>query len=194
MSFKNVSINNIWNQNFQDYTVDSQVQTSYPYGYNLIVSGTRDLNTEITSFTPSSQVQLYEIDLSEVSMSTVNFDYNGDQPMNRGILRIYNDYNLFKIIPNSYGRVKWQDNFYYPFPIFSEGFEYTSAGVDGIFTFEPFYNLSANIKKTFFKDKLILGSYLVRLFPLLFALFVLCFSIKFFAFSNPISNNDLRCS
>lgn len=33
-------------------------------------------------------------------------------------------------------------------------FEYTSAGVDGIFTFEPFYNLSANIKKTFFKDKL----------------------------------------
>ena len=30
-------------------------------------------------------------------------------------------------------------------------FEYTSAGVDGIFTFEPFYNLSANIKKTFFK-------------------------------------------
>jgi hypothetical protein len=34
-------------------------------------------------------------------------------------------------------------------------FEYTSAGVDGIFTFEPFYNLSANIKKSFFKDKLI---------------------------------------
>ncbi|MBN8694891.1 MAG: TonB-dependent receptor family protein [Bacteroidetes bacterium] len=33
-------------------------------------------------------------------------------------------------------------------------FEYTSAGVDGIFTFEPFYNLSANIKKTFFNDKL----------------------------------------
>ena len=33
-------------------------------------------------------------------------------------------------------------------------FEYTGAGVDGIFTFEPFYNLSANIKKTFFHDKL----------------------------------------
>ena len=33
-------------------------------------------------------------------------------------------------------------------------FEYTSAGVDGIFTFEPFYNLSANIKKTFFHDKI----------------------------------------
>ena len=33
-------------------------------------------------------------------------------------------------------------------------FEYTSSGVDGIFGFKPFYNLSANIKKTFFKDKL----------------------------------------
>ncbi|MCX6297373.1 MAG: outer membrane beta-barrel family protein, partial [Bacteroidetes bacterium] len=33
-------------------------------------------------------------------------------------------------------------------------FEYTSAGVDGIFSFEPFYNLSANIKKSFFDDKL----------------------------------------
>lgn len=33
-------------------------------------------------------------------------------------------------------------------------FEYTSAGADGIFTFEPFSNLSANIKKTFLKDKL----------------------------------------
>lgn len=33
-------------------------------------------------------------------------------------------------------------------------FEYTSSGVNGIFSFQPFYNLSANIKKTFFKDKL----------------------------------------
>ncbi|MFL5766172.1 MAG: outer membrane beta-barrel protein [Bacteroidia bacterium] len=33
-------------------------------------------------------------------------------------------------------------------------FEYTGAGVDGIFTFDPFYELSANIKKSFFKDKL----------------------------------------
>lgn len=33
-------------------------------------------------------------------------------------------------------------------------YQYTSAGADGIFTFEPFSNLSANIKKTFFKDKL----------------------------------------
>lgn len=33
-------------------------------------------------------------------------------------------------------------------------YQYTSAGVDGIFTYNPFYTLSANIKKTFLKDKL----------------------------------------
>jgi hypothetical protein len=33
-------------------------------------------------------------------------------------------------------------------------FEYTSSGVDGIFGFDPFYNLGATLKKTFFKDKL----------------------------------------
>ena len=33
-------------------------------------------------------------------------------------------------------------------------YQYTSSGVDGIFTYNPFYTLSANIKKTFFKDKL----------------------------------------
>jgi lambda family phage minor tail protein L len=96
--------------------------------YNLIVSGAKDINAELSSLTPSSPLQFYEIDLSEVSPITINFDYNGQQPMNRGILRIYNDYNLFKITSDSYGRIKWQNNFYYPFPIFSEGFEYTSAG------------------------------------------------------------------
>jgi lambda family phage minor tail protein L len=96
--------------------------------YNLIVSGTQAINTEITSLTPSTQVLFYEIDLSQVSPATINFDYNGNQPMNRGVLRIYNDYNLYKLAGNDYGRIKWQNNFYYPFPIFSEGFEYTSAG------------------------------------------------------------------
>lgn len=33
-------------------------------------------------------------------------------------------------------------------------FDYTSSGVDGIFIFDPFYTLSANLKRTFFKDKL----------------------------------------
>ena len=96
--------------------------------YDLIVSGAKDVNAEISSLTPSSPLQFYEIDLTEVSPSTINFDYNGQQPMNRGILRVYNDYNLFKITSDSYGRIKWQNNYYYPFPIFSEGFECTSAG------------------------------------------------------------------
>jgi lambda family phage minor tail protein L len=128
MSFKNVSIDKIWSEDFANYTVEAPLQTSYPYGYNLIVSGTQNLNTEITSFTPSAQVHLYEIDLSEISMSTINFNYNGQQPINKGILRIYNDYNIFNLVNNPYGTIKWQDNYYYPFPIAVEGFEYSSAG------------------------------------------------------------------
>jgi len=99
-----------------------------PSTFNTVISGSLDINTEISSLTPSSLVQLYEIDLSEVSPSTINFDYDGKQPMNRGLLRVYNDYNLYKITSDSYGRIKWQNNFYYPFPIFAEGFEYSSAG------------------------------------------------------------------
>lgn len=96
--------------------------------YNLILSGNQSLNTELSSLTPSTQVILYEIDLSEIAPTTLNFNYNGDQPINNGIFRIYNDYNLFKIVNNPYGALKWQNNYYYPFPIFSEGFEYSSAG------------------------------------------------------------------
>jgi len=96
--------------------------------YNLIVSGTKDLNNEIASLTPSKQIILYEIDFSKISPQSINFDYQGLQPTNRGILRVYNDYNLYKIIGNEYGAIKWQDNFYYPFPIKADGFEYTSAG------------------------------------------------------------------
>jgi lambda family phage minor tail protein L len=96
--------------------------------YNSIISGSRDLNKEISSLTPSTPIILYEIDLSEVSQRTVNFDYNGTEPMNKGVIRVYNDYNLYKLSSNN-GKIKFQNNFYYPFPIFAEGFEYTSAGV-----------------------------------------------------------------
>lgn len=96
--------------------------------YNLIVSGTKEINTEIGSLTPSTQILLYEVDLSQIFPSTINFNYDGNQPINQGVLRIYNDYNLYKLSNNDYGRIKWQNNFYYPFPIFTEGFEYTSAG------------------------------------------------------------------
>jgi lambda family phage minor tail protein L len=96
--------------------------------YNLIVSGTQSINAELSSLTPSTQVLLYEIDLSEIAPTMINYNYNGQQPVNNGIFRIYNDYNLFNKSTNQYGTIKWQNNFYYPFPIFTEGFEYTSAG------------------------------------------------------------------
>lgn len=96
--------------------------------YNLIVSGNQSLNTEISSLTPSTQVILYEIDLSEIAPTMINYNYNGQQPINNGIFRVYNDYNVFNIVDNPYGTIKWQNNFYYPFPIFAEGFEYSSAG------------------------------------------------------------------
>ena len=95
---------------------------------NLILSGSLDLNAEISSLTPSTKVILYEIDLSNLYNTTINFNYDGKQPINKGILRIHNDYNLFNLSSESYGRIKFQDNFYYPFPIHAEGFEYTTAG------------------------------------------------------------------
>jgi lambda family phage minor tail protein L len=96
--------------------------------YDLIVSGNQSLNTELSSLTPSTQVLLYEIDLSEIAPTMINYNYNGEQPINNGIFRIYNDYNIYKLSTNPYGTIKWQQNYYYPFPIFAEGFEYSSAG------------------------------------------------------------------
>lgn len=104
--------------------------------YNLIVSGNQSLNTEISSLTPSTPINLYEIDLNEIfpQFSNISQDpfANGDQPIYNGILRVYGDYNLYKIStsgPFEYGVIKWQNNFYYPFPILADGFDYTSAGV-----------------------------------------------------------------
>lgn len=97
--------------------------------YNLIVSGSQSINTELTSFTPSSQVIFYEFDMSEISPTIKNYNVPNQPISNKdGVFRIYNDYNLYKIINNPYGAVKWQNNFYYPFPIYAEGFEYTSNG------------------------------------------------------------------
>jgi hypothetical protein len=100
--------------------------------YNLVVSGSSSLNKEIASLTPSTQIQFYEIDLSKIAPSIINYNQNqsttNTQPINNSIFRIYNDYNLFNITSNPYGTIKWQGNYYYPFPIFAEGFEYSSAG------------------------------------------------------------------
>ena len=96
--------------------------------YNSIVSGTLDLNDHISSLTPSSQIIFYEIDLSQISPQSITINYNGSQPMNQGVLRVYNDYSLYNLAANDYGRIKWQNNFYYPFPIQAEGFEYNAVG------------------------------------------------------------------
>ena len=96
--------------------------------YNSIVSGTLDLNDHISSLTPSSQIIFYEIDLSQISPQSITISYNGSQPMNQGVLRVYNDYSLYNLAANDYGRIKWQNNFYYPFPIQAEGFEYNAVG------------------------------------------------------------------
>jgi lambda family phage minor tail protein L len=96
--------------------------------FDLVVSGSASINSELNSLTPSTPLYLYEIDFSKIAPTTLNYNYNGEQPMNNGIYRIYNDYNLYKIINNEYGTLKWQNNYYYPFPIQAEGFEYNSAG------------------------------------------------------------------
>jgi len=99
--------------------------------YNYLISGSRSINTEISSLSPSTQIFLYELDISEIAPTTINYPIE-NQPISNGVFRVYNDYNLFKIStdnsPQKYGAIKWQNNFYYPFPISTEGFEYTSAG------------------------------------------------------------------
>jgi len=97
--------------------------------YNQIVSGTRSLNTEISSIQPSTPIYLYELDLKEIYPQISNFTQTG-QPLSSGVLRIYNDYNLFNLTDNNYryGTVSWQGNLYYPFPIMAEGFNLNSAG------------------------------------------------------------------
>ena len=105
--------------------------------YNLITSGNQSINTEIASLNPSSQIFFYEIDLNEIfpqlQQTIVQNQFpNGDQPIYNGVYRVYNDYNLYKISssgPFKYGAIKWQDNFYYPFPIIADGFDYNSVGV-----------------------------------------------------------------
>jgi lambda family phage minor tail protein L len=96
--------------------------------YNYIVSGSASINSEISSLQPSTQIIFYEIDLSEIAPKLASFSYSEGNPINNAILRIYNDYNLFNISNNPNGKIKWQNNFYYPFPIKAEGFEYNTNG------------------------------------------------------------------
>ena len=99
--------------------------------FNLIVSGSKAINTEISSLTPSTMITFYEIDLAEISptiISSTNFSIDQEQPITKGVFRIYNDYNLYKLSNNPNGVIKWQNNTYYPFPIQTDGFEYSTVG------------------------------------------------------------------
>ena len=96
--------------------------------YNQILSGYRDLNTELSSLEASTRIDLFELDLTEITPQAANYNFGNNQPMNNGILRIYNDFNLFNVVNNPDGLLKWRNNYYFPFPIQTEGFEYTNAG------------------------------------------------------------------
>ena len=97
--------------------------------YNQIVSGYRSINTEIAKLEPSSQVFLYEIDLTPVYPQTSRTtSLPTDQPIQNGILRIYNDYNLYNLSANPYGIINWKNKQFFPMPVFADGFEMNSAG------------------------------------------------------------------
>ena len=93
--------------------------------FNQIVSGYKSLNAELSKLEPSTPIILYEIDLTQI-YPKANYP-TANQPITNGVLRIHNDYNLFNISTNQYGTINWQGNYYYPFPIYSEGFDLSSS-------------------------------------------------------------------
>jgi lambda family phage minor tail protein L len=95
--------------------------------YLSIISGSRDIRENLLSSSPSQLIELFEIDFSEIHPVTKTLSYGNNQPTNMGVLRIYNNFNLFKLTNNPYGIINWQNNSYYPFPIKAEGFEYNSS-------------------------------------------------------------------
>jgi len=95
--------------------------------YSQITGSYYSINSEISSLEPSSLINLYEVDLNSVYPVTSSITQDG-QPLKNGILRIYNDYNLFNLISDANGRVLWKNEYYYPFPISAEGFDLTTLG------------------------------------------------------------------
>lgn len=95
--------------------------------YYQITGGFSDLNAEIGKLEPSTQVNLYEIDLKNVYPMSSSISMDG-QPLKNGILKIYNDFNLFNISTDSNGRILWKNDYFYPFPIHAEGFDLTTLG------------------------------------------------------------------
>lgn len=91
--------------------------------FTEILESQRDINTHIHELDPSSPIYLYEIDLNDIQPVTINFGENS--VFSDGVIRIHNDYNLFNV---NRGVIIWKGKFYYPFPIFGEGFDITSNG------------------------------------------------------------------
>jgi lambda family phage minor tail protein L len=97
--------------------------------FNTITSGSNSLNKELSSITPTSPIYLYELDLSDI-YPQIRYINTSGQPMQNGILRCHNNFNLFNLNNGSFnkGQIYWQNNYYYPFPMIAEGFDYTSVG------------------------------------------------------------------
>tara|TARA_R100000008_G_C3579487_1_gene167469 strand:- start:338 stop:1594 length:1257 start_codon:yes stop_codon:yes gene_type:complete len=91
-------------------------------------SSIKSLNFELANLTPSSMIQMFEIDLTDL-LNSKGFDIVTDatkvgfnKDIQDGILRFHNNIRIF----NSY--IMWQGKTYYPAPITAEGFESTSKG------------------------------------------------------------------
>jgi lambda family phage minor tail protein L len=96
--------------------------------YNQIVSGYKSINTETSKLEPSVPVVFYEIDLTQIYPQIRNTTTLTNQPLQNGILRIYNDYNLYNLSSQPYGTITWKNNQYFPMPVHADGFEMNSAG------------------------------------------------------------------
>ena len=92
--------------------------------FNTITSGSNSLNKELSSITPTSPIYLYELDLSDI-YPQIRYINTSGQPMQNGILRCHNNFNLFNLTNGSFdkGQIYWQNNYYYPFPMVAEGFD-----------------------------------------------------------------------
>lgn len=96
--------------------------------YNQIFSGSKSINTELAKIEPSTPIFLYDIDLTTINPTIANTTNLSGQPLISGVLRIYNDYNLFNLSAQPYGSINWKGNQYFPMPFYADGFELNSAG------------------------------------------------------------------
>lgn len=102
--------------------VNSAIQASEYFLQAL--EAQRSINSHIHEIEPSTPIFLYEIDLNEIKPAMVSYP-NRNGPVKDGVIRVHNDFNLFKI---NKGIITWRNNIYFPFPIYGEQFDITSNG------------------------------------------------------------------